>query len=41
MALEPGSCKNSEYYEPGAMVCQPCPANASLVASADGKLYSV
>ncbi|XP_073953562.1 uncharacterized protein [Choristoneura fumiferana] len=36
MALEPGSCRTNEYYEPGAMVCQLCPANASLVASDDG-----
>ncbi|CAB3242384.1 unnamed protein product [Arctia plantaginis] len=31
----PDSCQSGHYYEPTAMTCQSCPANASLVTSAD------
>lgn len=33
----PGSCQLGQYYEPSALSCMSCPANASMVTSADGK----
>ncbi|XP_049877262.1 uncharacterized protein LOC126374615 [Pectinophora gossypiella] len=32
----PGSCKTSQYYDSGVMMCQSCPANVSMVVSQDG-----
>ncbi|PZC83076.1 hypothetical protein B5X24_HaOG208549 [Helicoverpa armigera] len=32
----PGSCQKGQYYEPSALSCVNCPANASMVTSADG-----
>ncbi|KAI5642942.1 meckelin (Transmembrane protein 67) domain-containing protein [Phthorimaea operculella] len=32
----PGSCTSNQYYDPGAMLCQTCPANVSMVVSSDG-----
>lgn len=33
----PGTCQEGHYYEPSALSCMTCPANASMVTSADGK----
>ncbi|CAH2089757.1 unnamed protein product [Euphydryas editha] len=32
----PGSCESGQFYEPSLMDCLACPANVSLVTSADG-----
>ncbi|KAJ8718053.1 hypothetical protein PYW07_005983 [Mythimna separata] len=32
----PGSCQQGHYYEPSALSCLACPANASMVPSLDG-----
>ncbi|XP_045452713.1 meckelin-like [Melitaea cinxia] len=32
----PGSCDSGQFYEPSMMDCLTCPANVSLVTSADG-----
>lgn len=35
----PGSCKPGQFYDPGGMSCQSCPANASMTTSTDGKSF--
>ncbi|XP_048483890.1 uncharacterized protein LOC105391396 [Plutella xylostella] len=32
----PQSCSPGQYFDPGLMVCQACPANSSMVPDADG-----